>query len=134
VIPTLRSVDHVAFTVPDLDAAVTFLVDHLGGELVFTDGPFADPDGDSIARRLDVDAKASCVLAMVRVGRINVELFAYDAPGQSATPDGTPDRHVDHRVARRGGGVGMTRTLSLFGGWLGHSPSQVAAWTRDLLD
>lgn len=85
-IPTLRSVDHVAFTVPDLDAAVAFFVDHLGGELIFTDGPFADPDGDLIARRLNVHAKASCVLAMVRVGRINVELFHYDAPGQVVHP------------------------------------------------
>lgn len=84
-IPTLRSVDHVAFTVPDLDAAVAFFVDHLGGEPVFADGPFADPDGDAMVRRLDVDAKASCVLAMVRVGRINVELFTYEAPERSVT-------------------------------------------------
>jgi catechol 2,3-dioxygenase-like lactoylglutathione lyase family enzyme len=115
VIPTLRSVDRVAFTVPDLDAVVTFLVDHLGGELVFTDSPFADPDGDSIARRLDVDAKASCVLAMVRVGRINVELFAYDAPGQSVTPPRNSDigghhlaLYVDAAYAYLGAVPGVT--------------------------
>jgi type 1 glutamine amidotransferase len=28
----------------------------------------------------------------------------------------------------------MTRTLSLFGGWPGHSPSQIGAWTRGILD
>ena len=82
-IPTLRSVDHVAFTVPDLEQAIAFFVDHVGGELIFRDGPFADPDGDQMARRLDVDPKASCVLAIVRLGRLNLELFEYSAPDQS---------------------------------------------------
>ena len=80
----MRAVDHVAFTVPDLDAAIAFFVDHFGAELIFTDGPFADSDGDSMRRRLDVDPKASCRLAMLRLGRHhNVELFEYDAPEQS---------------------------------------------------
>ena len=35
-IPTLRAVDHCAYTVPDLDEAVQFFVDHFGAELVFT--------------------------------------------------------------------------------------------------
>jgi catechol 2,3-dioxygenase-like lactoylglutathione lyase family enzyme len=95
-IPTLRSVDHVAFTVPDLDAAVAFLVDHLGGELIFTDGPFADPNGDLIARRLDVHPRASCVLAMVRLGRLNIELFAYDTVDQVTRPPRNSDLGGHH--------------------------------------
>ncbi|WP_433259793.1 VOC family protein (plasmid) [Streptosporangium sp. CA-135522] len=84
-IPTLRSVDHVAFTVPDLDAAIAFFVDHTGGELIFRDGPFVDEAGDGMTRRLNVDARAGCTLAMVRLGRLNLELFEYTAPEQSTT-------------------------------------------------
>ena len=43
-VPTMRAVDHVAFTVPNLDEAVRFFVDHFGAELVFTDGPFVDDE------------------------------------------------------------------------------------------
>ena len=79
----MRAVDHVAYTVPDLDAAITFFVDHFGAEVIFTDGPFADGKGDAMRRRLDVDPKATCRLAMIRLGRYhNVELFEYDAPEQ----------------------------------------------------
>ena len=85
-IPTLRSVDHVAFTVPDLDEAVAFFVDHVGGELIFKDGPFLDPDGDTMAGRLDVHPRAACTLAMVRLGRLNLELFQYSAPERSERP------------------------------------------------
>lgn len=85
-VPTLRSVDHVAVTVPDLDAAVAFFVDHFGGELIFYDGPFADPDGDGMRRRLNVDPTATCRLAMVRLGlHTNLELFEYEAPDRSTT-------------------------------------------------
>ena len=84
-IPTLRSVDHVAFTVPDLDAAVEFFTEHFGGTCVFYDGPFTD-DGDGMTRRLNVDAAASCRLAMVRLGSVNLELFQYDAPEQADHP------------------------------------------------
>lgn len=83
-VPTMRAVDHVAYTVPDLDEAVAFFVDHFGAELIFTDGPFADGEGDAMRRRLAVDPAATCRLAMIRLGKHhNVELFEYDAPDQS---------------------------------------------------
>jgi catechol 2,3-dioxygenase-like lactoylglutathione lyase family enzyme len=83
-VPTLRAVDHTAYTVPNLDEAVTFFVDHFGAELVFTDGPFADESGDGMRRRLNVDPQAACTLAMIRIGKHhNVELFCYDAPQQN---------------------------------------------------
>ncbi|CDO11132.1 glyoxalase [Mycolicibacterium cosmeticum] len=82
-LPTLRAVDHVAYTVPDLDEAVRFFVDHFAAELVFTDGPFVDESGDGMRRRLDVDPRARCTIAMIRIGKHhNVELFEYSAPGQ----------------------------------------------------
>jgi catechol 2,3-dioxygenase-like lactoylglutathione lyase family enzyme len=89
-IPTLRSVDHVAFTVPHLEAAVEFFTTHFGGTCVFYDGPFAD-DADGMTRRLNVDPKASCRLAMVRLGAVNLELFQYDAPGQADQPPRNSD-------------------------------------------
>jgi catechol 2,3-dioxygenase-like lactoylglutathione lyase family enzyme len=82
VIPSVRSVDHVAFTVPDLDEAISFFVEHLGGELIFHDGPFSGKS-DEMTRRLNVDPRAKCRLAMVRMGRtMNLELFEYRAPVQ----------------------------------------------------
>jgi catechol 2,3-dioxygenase-like lactoylglutathione lyase family enzyme len=82
-IPTLRSVDHFAVTVPSLHEAIAFFVEHVGGELIFTDGPFEDATGDTMTRRLNVDPRATCTLAMVRLGRINLELFEYSAPERS---------------------------------------------------
>ncbi len=91
-VPTMRSVDHVAYTVPDLDEAVAFFVDHFGAELIFTDGPFADGESDSMRRRLGVDPGARCTLAMLRLGQHhNIELFEYDAPDQVRTPPTNSD-------------------------------------------
>ena len=82
-LPTLRAVDHVAYTVPDLDEAVRFFVDHFGAELIFKDGPFVDGTGDGMRRRLNVHPEAVCTIAMIRIGRHhNVELFEYAAPEQ----------------------------------------------------
>lgn len=82
-VPTVRGVDHAAYTVPDLDAAVAFFADHFGGELIFHDGPFSGR-GDEMTRRLNVDPRARCRLAMVRLGRtMNIELFEYEAPERS---------------------------------------------------
>ncbi|WP_051580537.1 VOC family protein [Pseudonocardia acaciae] len=89
-VPTLRSVDHVAFTVPDLDDAVRFFTEHLGGRLVFTDGPFTGPA--AMRTRLDVHPDASCRLAMIRLGRtMNLELFEYTSPDQRTTPPANSD-------------------------------------------
>jgi catechol 2,3-dioxygenase-like lactoylglutathione lyase family enzyme len=82
-IPTARNVDHIAFTVPDLDEAIGFFVKVLGGELLYQFGPVQDPQGNFMARQLNVDAKARCSIAMVRLGPVsNIELFEYDAPDQ----------------------------------------------------
>jgi catechol 2,3-dioxygenase-like lactoylglutathione lyase family enzyme len=83
----MRAVDHVAFTVPNLDEAVRFFVEHFGAELVFTDGPFVDHESDGMLRRLNVDPRARSSLAMIRLGQNhNVELFEYIAPQQQTIP------------------------------------------------
>jgi catechol 2,3-dioxygenase-like lactoylglutathione lyase family enzyme len=85
-IPGLRGIEHVGITVPDIDAAVRFFVDILGCEECFRAGPFSAAD-DWMARQLGVDARA--VIPQIRMIRChngaNVEIFAYDAPGQSRT-------------------------------------------------
>ena len=82
-VPTLRAVDHVAFTVPNLEEAVGFFVDHFGAELVYLDGPFIDGQTDRMRRLLNVDPRAQCTIAMIRLGmHHNVELFEYQAPQQ----------------------------------------------------
>jgi len=87
-VPTVRALDHVAYTVPNLDEAVQFFVEHFGAELIFIDGPFVDEVGDGMRKRLNVDPRAKSTIAMIRFGaNHNVELFEYDAPDQrSALP------------------------------------------------
>ncbi|MFH9422941.1 VOC family protein [Streptomyces sp. NPDC017529] len=81
-IPTARNVDHIAFTVPDLEAAVAFFTEVLGGELVYREGPLSRDD-DWMAERLDVHPRATAVIAMIRLGpTCNVELFQYTSPGR----------------------------------------------------
>lgn len=81
-IPTARNVDHVAITVPDLDQAVRFFVEALGASLLYVEGPIAE--GRWMADNLNVDAAASCRIAMLRLGpTTNLELFDYRAPEQN---------------------------------------------------
>src|ERR1700757_3359847 len=82
-LPTLRAVDHVAYTVPNLDEAVSFFVDHFDAELVFKDGPFVDEASDEMTRRLNVNPRAKSTIAMIRIGKHhNIELFEYTSPDQ----------------------------------------------------
>lgn len=81
-IPTARNVDHIAITVPDLDQAVRFFVEALGASLLYVEGPIAE--GTWMEDNLNVDAAASCRIAMLRWGpTTNLELFDYSAPAQN---------------------------------------------------
>ena len=114
-IPTLRAIDHVGYTVPDIEAAVAFFVDVLGGELVFYAGPFSDPDGDWMATNLDVEPQAKLLLAMVRMGAdTNVELFQYWVSDQSLTPPRNCDvggRHIALYVDDLRAAIAYLRTI-----------------------
>jgi catechol 2,3-dioxygenase-like lactoylglutathione lyase family enzyme len=84
-VPTARSVDHVAVTVPDLEEAALFFVEVLGARLIYTEGPLSL--GPWMATNLAVPEDASCRIAMMRWGpTLNIELFQYDCAGQQATP------------------------------------------------
>ena len=82
-LPGLRRLDHIGFTVPDLDAAHAFLVDVLGCEYLYSLGPFA-ADDDWMARHLDVHPRAEMVEnRWFRCGDQAVfEVFHYRAPDQ----------------------------------------------------
>jgi glyoxylase I family protein len=85
-LPGLRRLDHVGFTVPDLDEATRFLVDVLGCEHLHSLGPFAD-DGDWMAEHLNVHPRARVPEnRFFRCGgQVVFEVFAYDAPDQRTT-------------------------------------------------
>ncbi|MFI6502581.1 VOC family protein [Nonomuraea typhae] len=83
-LPGLARLDHVGFTVPDLDEARDFLVDVLGCEYMYTLGPYADA-GDWMAEHLGVHPRAVMrELHFFRCGGQAVfEVFQYEAPGQN---------------------------------------------------
>src|SRR4051812_37650194 len=53
-LPGVRGVDHIGFTVPDLEQAHAFLVDVLGCEYLYSLGPFVHEDTDWMAEHLGV--------------------------------------------------------------------------------
>ncbi len=87
-LPGLRGVEHVGFTVPDLEAATRFFVDVLGCEAIYDLGQFIDEDGNWMERHLNVPARA--VIRNVRFFRCrfgpNFEIFEYEVAGQKTTP------------------------------------------------
>ncbi|AXL92226.1 glyoxalase [Streptomyces sp. CB09001] len=96
-IPTATNVDHIGWTVPDLDEAVAFCVDVLGGEEIFRAGPFADPVGDWMTTQFDVHPRASTTVAMVRLGPTQVvELLAWESPDGPGEWPRTSDAGATH--------------------------------------
>lgn len=82
-LPGLAGPEHVGLTVPDLDAAIRFFTEVIGGTLVFHGGRVAEKP-DFMQRSLGVDPAAAFSYAFVRCGDgTNFELFEYAAPGQS---------------------------------------------------
>ncbi len=81
-LPGLRRVDHIGFTVPDLDQAHRFLVDVLGFEYLYSLGPFKHDD-DWMATHLAVHPRAEMNNRFYRCsGETLLEVFEYDAPDQ----------------------------------------------------
>jgi glyoxylase I family protein len=82
-LPGLRRLDHVGFTVPDLDAAHAFLVDVLGCEYLYALGPFRSDD-DWMTRHLNVHPRAEVIEnRFFRCGEQAVfEVFSYTSPDQ----------------------------------------------------
>jgi catechol 2,3-dioxygenase-like lactoylglutathione lyase family enzyme len=98
-LPGLTGLDHIGFTVPDLDEARAFLVDVLGCEYLYELGPYQDPTGTWMADHLGVAADAVMRNQWYRCGdRAVFEVFHYDTSDQ----DPQPPRNSDiggHHVA-----------------------------------
>jgi catechol 2,3-dioxygenase-like lactoylglutathione lyase family enzyme len=82
-LPGLRRLDHVGFTVPDLEEATHFLVDVLGCEYLYSLGPFRSDD-DWMSEHLAVHPRAEVVEnRFFRCGDQAVfEVFHYESPDQ----------------------------------------------------
>jgi catechol 2,3-dioxygenase-like lactoylglutathione lyase family enzyme len=80
-LPGLCGLDHVGFTVPDIEKAVRFFVDILGCEHFYDLGPFGSDD-DWMAEHLNVHPRAIVrKLAFLRCGSgPSFEIFEYEAP------------------------------------------------------
>ncbi len=83
-LPGLQRLDHIGFTVPDLDEATRFLVDILGCELLYSLGPFSDDEGTWMRDHLGVDPRARITEnRFFRLADHTVfEVFHYVAPDQ----------------------------------------------------
>src|SRR5262245_5069266 len=98
-LPGWSRVDHAALTVPDLNQAVQFYCEVIGGREVFRLGPFDAaeiprmPDGrDWTEAHIDVPG-ARLMIAMLQLGQnLKLELFEYQRPADART---TPPRNCD---------------------------------------
>ena len=82
--PSLRRLDHIGFTVPDLDQAHRWLVEVIGCEYLYSLGPFRHDDSDWMATHLNVHPRAVMVEnRWFRLGdQAVLEVFHYSAPDQ----------------------------------------------------
>jgi glyoxylase I family protein len=83
-IPGLKRLDHVGFTVPDLEEATRFLVDVVGCQYLYSLGPFRGAD-DWMTEHLNVHPRAEVVEnRFFRCGDQAVfEVFSYTSPDQT---------------------------------------------------
>jgi catechol 2,3-dioxygenase-like lactoylglutathione lyase family enzyme len=83
-LPGLTGLDHIGFTVPDLEQAHTFLTEVIGCEYMYTLGPYKHDD-DWMREHLNVDPRA--VMRQLHFyrcgGRAVFEVFEYSAPDQN---------------------------------------------------
>jgi catechol 2,3-dioxygenase-like lactoylglutathione lyase family enzyme len=91
-IPGLSRLDHIGFTVPDLEAATVWLVDVIGCEYMYRLGPF-QADDDWMAEHMDVHPRT--VMRELRFfrcgGQAVFEVFQYESPEQATTPPRNSD-------------------------------------------
>jgi glyoxylase I family protein len=99
-LPGLTGVDHIGFTVPDLDQAHQFLTEVLGCEYMYTLGPYRHDDSDWMREHLNVDPRAVMQeLHFYRCGgRAIFEVFQYSAPDQRREQPRNSD-YGGHHVA-----------------------------------
>lgn len=97
-LPGLTGVDHIGFTVPDLDEAHQFLTDVLGCEYMYSLGPFQHDDSEWMREHLNVHPRAVMEqLHFYRCGTQAIfEVFQYSAPDQRREPPHNSDLGGHH--------------------------------------
>jgi catechol 2,3-dioxygenase-like lactoylglutathione lyase family enzyme len=92
-LPGLSRLDHIGFTVPDLEQATAWLVDVLGCEYMYSLGPFRSDDSDWMRAHLNVHPRA--VMRQLHFfrcgGQAIFEVFQYEAPDQVPSPPRNSD-------------------------------------------
>jgi len=92
-IPGMRGMEHIGFTVPDINEACDFFERVLGAKTLFTAATNFRADGDWMRVHLNVDP--SCVITEFRYMRCgngtNLEVFEYQAPDQAKAPPKNSD-------------------------------------------
>jgi catechol 2,3-dioxygenase-like lactoylglutathione lyase family enzyme len=80
----MRGLEHVAFTVPDLEEAVVFFTEVLGCERFYDIGPFRDPEGTWFVEHQALHPRTEVLRAtLLRCGHgANFEVFEFLAPDQ----------------------------------------------------
>lgn len=81
-LPTVRTLDHVGLTVPDISAATRFLVDVLGFDEVYS---YVPPDGAGEVQERQFGRHPQSRIERItalRLGTLNLELFEFRAPDQ----------------------------------------------------
>lgn len=86
--PVLDAVqlDHCAFVVPNLDAAVDFFTNWLGFSLVAQKGPVQSPDNDHITRTYAMPRQAVGRWAFVQNGGATIGLVEWQSYGAGINP------------------------------------------------
>ncbi len=91
-LPGLSGLDHIGFTVPDLEQARIFLVEVLGCEYMYSLGPFVHDD-DWMREHLNVHPRA--VMRQLHFfrcgGQAIFEVFHYEAPERATEQPANSD-------------------------------------------
>jgi catechol 2,3-dioxygenase-like lactoylglutathione lyase family enzyme len=86
-VPTLRGMEHIGMSVPDLDQAVDFFCDVIGCELLYRHGPYSDDTEGAEnwnVRYVGLHPRTVVNIAMLRCGNgANLEIFEFAAPDQN---------------------------------------------------
>ncbi|MDD9745280.1 MULTISPECIES: VOC family protein [Marinovum] len=92
-LPGMRGTQHIGITVPDLDKAVSFLVDVMGCESFYSFGPFGPFENDWMKDNLNVNPRAVIeLITMVKCGNgPALEVFKYSSPDQAPEPPKNSD-------------------------------------------
>ncbi|KRE60978.1 VOC family protein [Nostocoides sp. Soil756] len=92
-IPGVRGMEHIGFTVPDINEACHFFERILGAEVLYTAATDFRGEGDWMPVHLRVDADA--VIKEFRYLRLgngtNLEVFEYEVDGQAQVPPKNSD-------------------------------------------